>query len=224
MQLASHQETEPIQETSMSKQPEQAVYERQGFGQSLELLPPAGLLIVDFINGFADPEVFGGGNIRPAIEKTRTLLALARKRGWLVSYTRVVYADDGSDANVFTDKVPGCLDFTETSGLSQVVAELPPAPGDLIVRKQFPSAFFGTHLASALAMKGIKTLFITGATTSGCVRASAVDAMCHGFKPVIVEDCVGDRSISQHEANLFDLKMKYTENMKLHEVEALTSL
>ena len=125
---------------------------------------------------------------------------------------------------MFTDKVPGCLDFTETSGLSQVVAELPPAPGDLIVRKQFPSAFFGTHLASALAMKGIKTLFITGATTSGCVRASAVDAMCHGFKPVIVEDCVGDRSISQHEANLFDLKMKYTENMKLHEVEALTSL
>ena len=208
----------------MSKQPEQAVYERQGFGRSLELLPPAGLLIVDFINGFADPEVFGGGNIQPAIEKTRTLLALARKRGWLVSYTRVVYADDGSDANVFTDKVPGCLDFTETSGLSQVVAELPPAPGDLIIRKQFPSAFFGTHLASALAMKGIKTLFITGATTSGCVRASAVDAMCHGFKPVIVEDCVGDRSISQHEANLFDLKMKYTENMKLHEVEALTSL
>ena len=208
----------------MSKQPEQAVYERQGFGRSLELLPPAGLLIVDFINGFADPEVFGGGNIQPAIGKTRTLLALARKRGWLVSYTRVVYADDGSDANVFTDKVPGCLDFTETSGLSQVVAELPPAPGDLIVRKQFPSAFFGTHLASALAMKGIRTLFITGATTSGCVRASAVDAMCHGFKPVIVEDCVGDRSISQHEANLFDLKMKYTENMKLHEVEALTSL
>ena len=208
----------------MSKQPEQAVYERQGFGQSLELLPPAGLLIVDFINGFADPEVFGGGNIRPAIEKTRTLLALARKRGWLVSYTRVVYANDGSDANVFTDKVPGCLDFTETSELSQVVAELPPAPGDLIVRKQFPSAFFGTHLASALAMKGIRTLFITGATTSGCVRASAVDAMCHGFKTVIVEDCVGDRSISQHEASLFDLKMKYTENMKLHEVEALTSL
>ena len=182
MQLASHQETEPIQETSMSKQPEQAVYERQGFGQSLELLPPAGLLIVDFINGFADPEVFGGGNIQPAIEKTRTLLALARKRGWLVSYTRVVYADDGSDANVFTDKVPGCLDFTETSELSQVVAELPPAPGDLIIRKQFPSAFFGTHLASALAMKGIRTLFITGATTSGCVRASAVDAMCHGIQ------------------------------------------
>ena len=208
----------------MSKHPEQTVYDSQGFGQSLELLPPAGLLIVDFINGFADPEVFGGGNIRPAIEKTRTLLALARKRGWPISYTRIVYADDGSDANVFTDKIPGCLEFTEVSDLSQIVAELPPAPGDLIIRKQFPSAFFGTHLASALAMKGIKTLFITGATTSGCVRASAVDAMCHGFKPVIVEDCVGDRSITQHEVNLFDMKMKYTEIMKLHEVEALTSL
>ena len=208
----------------MSNQPEQTVYERQGFGQGLELSPPAGLLIVDFINGFADPAVFGGGNIRPAIEKTRKLLALARARGWLVSYTRVVYSNDSSDANVFTDKVPGCLEFTETSDLSQVVPELPPASGDLIIRKQFPSAFFGTHLASSLAMNGIKTLFITGATTSGCVRASAVDAMCHGFKPVIVEDCVGDRSVTQHEANLFDLKMKYAEVMQLHEVEALTTL
>ena len=208
----------------MSKQTEQSVYERQGFGQGLELTPPAGLLIVDFINGFADPDVFGGGNIRPAVEKTRKLLSLARERGWLVSYTRVVYSEDGSDANVFTDKVPGCLEFTETSALSQVVPELPPAPGDLIIRKQFPSAFFGTHLASSLAMHGVKTLFISGATTSGCVRASAVDAMCHGFKPVIVEDCVGDRSIAQHEANLFDMKMKYTQNMQLDEVEALTSL
>ena len=208
----------------MSKQTEQTVYERQGFGQRLELTPPAGLLIVDFINGFADPDVFGGGNIRPAVEKTRKLLSLARERGWLVSYTRVVYSEDGSDANVFTDKVPGCLEFTETSALSQVVPELPPAPGDLVIRKQFPSAFFGTHLASSLAMHGVKTLFISGATTSGCVRASAVDAMCHGFKPVIVEDCVGDRSIAQHEANLFDMKMKYTQNMQLDEVEALTSL
>ena len=208
----------------MSNRTEQSVYERQGFGQGLELTPPAGLLIVDFINGFADPDVFGGGNIRPAVEKTRTLLSLARERGWLVSYTRVVYSEDGSDANVFTDKVPGCLEFTETSALSQVVPELPPAPGDLVIRKQFPSAFFGTHLASSLAMHGIKTLFISGATTSGCVRASAVDAMCHGFKPVIVEDCVGDRSLAQHEANLFDMKMKYTQNMQLDEVEALTSL
>ena len=221
---ASHWKFEPIQEKQVGKQPEQSVYDRQGFGQSLELLPPAGLLIVDFIVGFADPEVFGGGNIQPAIHKTRKLLTLARRRGWLISYTRVVYADDGSDANVFTDKVPGCLAFTETSELSQVVPELLPEPGDLIIRKQFPSAFFGTHLASALALKGIRTLFITGATTSGCVRASGIDAMCHGFKPVIVEDCVGDRSVQQHEANLFDLKMKYTEVIRLEEVEALTSL
>ncbi len=208
----------------MSNTHEQGVYDRQGFGKSLELLAPAGLLLVDFINGFADPEVFGGGNIDSAIEQTVKLLTLARARGWLVSYTRVVYADDGSDANVFTDKVPGCLAFTEACELSHIVPELPPAPGDLIIRKQYPSAFFGTHLAPSLALRGIKTLFITGATTSGCVRASAVDAVCHGFRPVIVEDCVGDRSIAQHEANLFDLKMKYTEVMKLSEVEALTSV
>ena len=208
----------------MSNHQEQTVYDRQGFGKTLQLLPPAGLLIVDFVVGFADPEVFGGGNIQPAIEKTRKLLALARERSWLVSYTRIVYADDGSDANVFTDKIPGCLKLVENSNLSQIVPELPPVSGDLIIRKQFPSAFFGTHLASSLAMHGIKTLFICGATTSGCVRASAVDAMSYGFRPVIVEECVGDRSIAQHEANLFDMKMKYTENMSLQEVEALTSL
>ena len=208
----------------MGKQPEQAVYDRQGFGKSLELLPLAGLLIVDFVVGFADPEVFGGGNIQPAIDKTRKLLALARERNWLVSYSRIVYADDGSDANVFTDKIPGCLELVENSNLSQIVPELPPVSGDLIIRKQFPSAFFGTHLASSLAKHGIKTLFICGATTSGCVRASAVDAMSYGFRPVIVEDCVGDRSIEQHDANLFDMRMKYTENMSLQEVEALTSL
>ena len=208
----------------MSNRPDQAVYDNQGFGKSLELLPPAGLLIVDFINGFADPAVFGGGNIPPAIEKTKILLALARDRGWLVSYSRVVYADDGADANVFTEKVPGILPFTEKSKESQVVEELAPVAGELIIRKQFPSAFFGTHLASSLTLNDIKTLFITGATTSGCVRASVVDAMCHGFKPVVVEDCVGDRSVEQHESNLFDMKMKYADVMRVQEIETLTSL
>lgn len=208
----------------MSNRPKQEIYDSQGFGQSLELLPPAGLLIVDFINGFADPAVFGGGNILPAIERTKILLTLAREQGWLVSFSRVVYADDGSDANVFTEKIPGILSFTERSDESQVVPELAPVNGELIIRKQFPSAFFGAPLASSLAQNGIKTLFIAGATTSGCVRASVVDAMCHGFKPVVVEDCVGDRSVEQHESSLFDLRMKYADVMRLHEIKPLTSL
>lgn len=204
----------------MSKQPEQSVYERQGFGQTLDLPPPAALLIVDFINGFADPEVFGGGNIQAAIDNTTHLLALTRERGWPVCFTRVIYAEDGSDANIFTEKVPACLRFTATSTLSQVVPALTPADGELVIHKRYPSAFFGTHLASCLTLRGIKTLFIVGATTSGCVRASALDALCHGFRPALVTDCVGDRSVEQHEANLFDLGMKYTELVTLDDVRA----
>lgn len=208
----------------MNNKTEQDIYDRQGFGQGLELPPPAALLIVDFINGFADPDVLGGGNIQDAITTTKSLLALAREWGWLVSYTRVVYADDGSDANVFCEKIPGNLLFTENSNESEVVSELAPVDGDLIIRKQFPSAFFGTHLSSSLTLQGVKTLFVTGATTSGCVRASVVDAMCHGFKPVVVKDCVGDRSIEQHQSNLFDMKMKYAEVMPFAEVQTLTFL
>jgi maleamate amidohydrolase len=208
----------------MSKSPEQEVYDRQGFGQGLELSPPAGLLIVDFICGFANPELFGGGNVKEAINKTVSLLALAREWGWYVSYTRVVYADDASDANIFTEKVPGNLLFTESSDLSHIVPELAPRPGELIIRKQFPSAFFGTNLASKLALQGVNTLVIAGATTSGCVRASVLDAMCHGFKPVVAEDCVGDRSIEQHKANLFDLQMKYADVKPLEEIKKLTAL
>lgn len=208
----------------MSKTPIQEVYDCQGFGQSLELIPPAGLLIVDFINGFADPEVFGGGNIKEAIDHCKTLLTLGREWGWYICYTRMVYADDGSDANIFTEKVPGTLLFTENSNNSQIVAELAPTEGDLIIRKQFPSAFFGTTLASKLALQGVKTLVIAGATTSGCVRASVLDAMCHGLKPVVAKDCVGDRSIEQHEANLFDMQMKYADLRSLDEIRKLTVL
>ena len=200
------------------------VYDQQGFGQPLELVSPTGLLIVDFVNGFADPGVFGGGNVQAAIERTVDLLAMARERGWMVAYTRVVYVADGSDDNVFTEKVPGNLNLTESSTASQVVAELRPAAGELIVSKQFPSAFFGTTLASSLTRRGVKTLVIAGATTSGCVRASVLDAMCHGFKPVVAADCVGDRSIEQHESNLFDMRMKYAEVMTLAEISGVAAL
>ena len=202
----------------------QDVYQQQGFGKSLNIEPPAALLIVDYINGFADPALFGGGNIDAAIKQTVKLLALAREWRWPVSFTRVVYADDGSDANVLTDKVPGLLSFTEQSAASRIVPELAPLPGELIVRKQFPSAFFGTTLASWFANRGVKTVVVAGATTSGCVRASVLDAMCCGFRPVLVEDCTGDRSIPQHDANIFDMKMKYAEVMALEKLEKLSAL
>ncbi|ODU77872.1 MAG: N-carbamoylsarcosine amidase, partial [Bordetella sp. SCN 68-11] len=186
-----------------------STYQRQGFGADLELRGPAALLIVDFVNGFADPAMFGGGNIRDAIERTTVLLAEARRLGWPVAHTRIVFADDDADGNVFTEKVPGLLKLKEHDAASAIVPELAPAPGELVVRKTLPSAFFGTTLAAWLTQRGVRTLIVAGAVTSGCVRASVVDAMCHGLRPIVVSDCVGDRALGPHEANLFDMQQKY---------------
>ena len=188
-----------------------AVYQRQGFGNSLGLKPPFGLLIVDFVNGFADPAVFGGGNIPQAISATVPVLALARERGWPVAHSRIVYADDGSDANVFSAKVPGMLTLKEDTPASAIVPELAPRTGELVVRKNVPSAFFGTTLAPWLTAHGVRTLLVAGCVTSGCVRASVVDAMCLGFRPVVLADCVGDRALDPHRASLFDMEQKYAD-------------
>lgn len=196
-------------------QDESAVYQRQGFGAGLGLKPPLGLLIIDFVNGFADPDGFGGGNIAAAIRNTIPLLALAREKGWPVAHSRIVYADDDSDANVFSAKVPSMLLLKEHTLTSAIVMELSPCQGELVVRKNVPSAFFGTSLAPWLTQKGVQTLLVAGCVTSGCVRASVVDAMCWGFRPVVLSDCVGDRAIGPHEASLFDMRQKYADVIDL---------
>ena len=192
-------------------------YRRQGFGSRMEPVAPIGLLIVDFVVGFADPAVFGGGNIQPAIDRTVGLLATARERGWSVAHTRIVYADDAADRNVFALKVPSMLTLTEDAPTSHIVPELTPAKGELVVRKTVPSAFFGTGLAAWLTERGVRTLAIAGAVTSGCIRASVIDAMQYGFRPFVISDCVGDRAIVPHEANLFDMAQKYAEVLPLDE-------
>ena len=192
-----------------------ASYQRQGFGAELPLQAPFGLLVVDFVNGFADPAQFGGGNIAAAIDRTADLLAFARRNRWAVAHSRIVFADDDSDANVFTMKVPGLLALKESSPASATVPSLQPVPGEYVVRKTTPSAFFGTMLAAWLASRGVQTLLVAGATTSGCVRASVVDAMSAGFRPLVVADCVGDRALAPHEANLFDMQQKYAAVMPL---------
>jgi len=184
-------------------------YSRQGFGNTLEPRAPYGLLIVDFVNGFADPAVFGGGNIASAVAHTVPLLDAARQRGWPVAHSRIVFADDDGDRNIFTLKVPGMLTLKEHAHHSAIVDELTPQPGELVVRKTVPSAFFGTSLAAWLAQRGVQTLVVAGAVTSGCVRASVVDAMQYGFRPVVLSDCVGDRALGPHDANLFDMEQKY---------------
>jgi len=196
---------------------ESGVYKQQGFGTPLPVQGNIGLLIVDFVVGFADPKTFGGGNIAPAIERTVHLLAAARRHGWPVVHSRIVYAADGSDDNVFSLKVPGMATLTEDHPNSAIVPELTPARGELVVRKTVPSAFFGTQLAPWLSQRAVQTLIVAGAVTSGCVRASVVDAMSHGFRPLVVSDCVGDRAIGPHDANLFDMQQKYAAVMTLDE-------
>jgi maleamate amidohydrolase len=194
------------------------IFARQGFGGLLGLRAPFALLLVDFVNGFADPDQFGGGNIAAAIERSRRLLTYARSQHWPIAHTRIVFADDGSDSNVFTAKMPKLLTLTEYSAASAVVDSLTPLPMELIVRKKLPSAFFGTDLAPWLTAEGTRTLVIGGCVTSGCVRASVVDAMCHGFRPVVIEDCVGDRALGPHDAALFDMRQKYADLLTLDQL------
>ena len=105
------------------------------------------------------------------------------------------------------------ITLKEDGASSQIVDLLTPAAGELVVRKNVPSAFFGTTLAPWLTHRGVQTLLVAGAVTSGCVRASVVDAMCWGFRPLVVTDCVGDRAMGPHEANLFDMQQKYADVM-----------
>lgn len=199
------------------------IYRQQGFAQTVGLGVAPALLIVDFVVGFTDPAHFGGGNIREAITHTVDLLALARARGWPVVHTRVVYADDGSNCGGFTRKVPALRGLTETSPLSQIVTELTPEPGEMVLRKHNASAFFGTELAGWLAYRRIDTVLIAGCTTSGCVRATVIDACASNFRTVVVTDCVGDRAMGPHTANLFDMQQKYADLMTVAEIAAATA-
>jgi maleamate amidohydrolase len=200
-----------------------SAYSRQGFGTPLPLKAPFGLLIVDFVNGFADPAVLGGGNIPEAIAQTRHLLTHARARGWPVAHSRIVFSDDDADSNIFCLKVPAMLALKEHSHNSAIVPELAPAAGEYVVRKSTPSAFFGTMLAPWLAQRGVQTLLVAGCVTSGCVRASVVDAMQASFRPLVVADCCGDRALAPHDANLFDMAQKYAAVMPLEQAIADTN-
>jgi maleamate amidohydrolase len=197
---------------------EEEIYRRQTFGQRTGFGRSPALLIVDFVNGFNDPAILGGGNIDDAVKATVPLLAFFRERGLPVIFTRIVYADDGADCGLWCEKVPRLRELTERAPASQIVPELAPRSGELVIRKTQASAFFGTHLASVLAFRGIDTLVVAGCTTSGCIRASVIDAMSANFRPVVVSDCVGDRALGPHEANLFDIGQKYGDLLTAAEV------
>lgn len=199
---------------------EDDIYRRQQFGQRTGFGVAPALLVIDFVNGFTDPDVLGGGNIGEAIAATVPLLAAVRERGLPVIHTRIVYAADGSDASLWCEKVPRLRDLTEEAPASQIVPELAPRPGEIVIRKTQASAFFGTHLHACLVTRRVDTLVVAGCTTSGCVRASVIDAMSLGYRTVIATDCVGDRALDPHRANLFDMGQKYSDLSTADEIVA----
>ncbi len=124
-------------------------------------------------------------------------------------YTRVMYEPGGANGGMFYRKLPALAVFDEGSPLGRWASGIEPRDDEMVVTKQYPSAFFGTGLEAELEKLGVDTLIITGVTTSGCVRATCVDAMGYGFAPIIVRDACGDRHDTPHEANLFDMQAKY---------------
>lgn len=197
------------------------VYQKQQFGQKVGLGRMPALLVVDFVNGFTDPEILGGGNILDAVAQTTPLLAFFRRAKLPVVFTRIVYADDGADAGMWCRKVPRLRDLTEKAHASQVVDALAPGEGELVIRKTQASAFFGTHLASHLVATGVDSVVLAGCTTSGCIRASAIDAMSMNYRVTVARDCVGDRAIGPHKANLFDMGQKYADLLTAAEVVSI---
>ncbi len=179
------------------------------------------LLIVDVVMAYLEPaSPLFMDSAAAAKDSNRRLAEAARAKGVPIVFTNVQYQPGGADGGVFYRKVPVLEVFTEGSPLGAFPADLTPHAGDRVMTKQYPSAFFGTALAETLHADGIDTLLITGYSTSGCVRASALDAMQYGFVPLVVREACADRHIAPHEANLFDLQAKYAE--VISEAEALT--
>jgi maleamate amidohydrolase len=198
-------------------------YGKGAFGAGLGFGTRAALLTVDFAEAYFQPESPLFANCPEVLPVAAQLLAWARDRKLLVCHTRVEYRADGLDGGVFFRKVPALKVFCAGNTLGATVPALAPRADEPVITKQYASAFFGTSLASLLRAQGADCVLIAGMSTSGCVRASAVDAMQHGFVPVVVADACGDRHPSPHEANLFDLNAKYADVVTLAQLRAALS-
>ena len=188
-----------------------ADYQQAGFGGALAFGKRPALVIVDFVRAYIEPGSPLYAGCESAFESAKRVLAAARKAGIPVIFTGVEYEPGGVNGGIFYRKVAALKVFDCGSRLGEYCNGLEPRPGEWLLLKQYASAFFGTTLAPTLTAQGVDTLIITGVSTSGCVRATALDACQHGFIPFVVRDAVGDRDPRPHEANLFDLQQKYAE-------------
>ena len=182
----------------------------QGFGYSVGRGSKPAVLVIDFINAFTDPTSLLGADFTPEVQATKQLIETARVNNVPVIYTTVAYEKNYIDAGLFITKVPAMDILVENTAAVEVDSRIArDEENEVLITKKYASSFFGTSLSSILAVQGIDTLLLTGATTSGCVRATAVDGLQYGYRTVVVEDCVGDRSQSAHEASLYDINTKY---------------
>ncbi|HFF8951726.1 N-carbamoylsarcosine amidohydrolase [Serratia marcescens] len=192
--------------------------QRIGFGRR-----PA-LLAIDFMQAYTTEgaPLFAPGVVS-AVEESRELLACARRTGIPVIHTHIRYhAGHFADGGLWVKKAPVMKDMVAGNPLAAFCPPVAPLADEMVLSKQYASAFFGTALAPLLVAQGIDTLLMIGCSTSGCIRASAVDAVQHGFRAMVVRECVGDRHPGPHEANLFDIDSKYGD--VVHKREALDYL
>ncbi len=180
------------------------------------------LLLIDLVEAYLQPESPLYAGIEAALASAVRITAAARAAGIPIVFTNVEYQPGGADGGVFYRKVPALKVFDRGSPLGAFPAVLAPQDGDIVITKRYASAFFATHLASTLTALGVDSVLICGTSTSGCVRATALDACQHGFLPFVVRDACGDRHAGPHEANLFDLQAKYAE--VVGEAEAIALL
>ncbi|GAA0908359.1 isochorismatase family protein [Virgisporangium aurantiacum] len=188
-------------------------YAGAGFGRPLEWGTAPAVLVIDMVRAYFEPdaELYMGN--RDCLDSAVRVVDAARARGVPVIYTRVEYGPGGIDGGLFFKKVGALKHFVRGSGstLGEIMPEIAPRDDELVIVKQYASAFFGTSLSATLASGRIDTLVLCGVSTSGCVRATAVDAISYGYLPVVVREAVGDRDPRPHEANLFDIAAKYGE-------------
>lgn len=184
-------------------------YTFSGFGGSLPLGSRPALVIVDPAKAYAEPTSPLYAGAEEAVSSMRTLRAAASVAGIPVYLTQVLYDDEaGILGGLFFTKVPALRHFVVGNPLAEFIEGLEPQPGEMVITKHYPSAFHGTSLAAALTATKIDTVLIVGFSTSGCIRATTIDSLQHGFVPVVVADAVGDHHREAHESNLRDIAAK----------------
>jgi maleamate amidohydrolase len=201
----------------MSDAEAREVYAKARLGESVTLGSRPAVLVVDFSCGFTDPECTLGADMTEQVEATKRLLDAARAKGLPVIFTTIGFEPSLKDGGLWLEKAPALGDLQIGGRWVEIDPRLEPQEGETIVVKKGASAFFGTNLAAILISQGIDSVVLCGATTSGCVRATAIDLLQYGFPTLVPRECVGDRAQTPHDANLFDIQAKYADVVSVEE-------